>query len=131
MNPLIGRLNPKERRGSKPRCHLLTHGTSDEVAERLTALVAPFATVSAHDCWMPVGFAQVQEAELNKTPRLLSADVRAKLGAWWLPAERAMAPSVRPLPRLLQVLRWRPARPATFPAIRITKWPIVLPGPGS
>lgn len=91
MNPLIGQLNPKERRGSKPRCHLLTHGTADEVAAALTALVAPFATVSADDCWMPVGFAQVQEAELNKTPRLLSAAIRVQLGAWWLPADRQTA----------------------------------------
>jgi hypothetical protein len=91
MNPLIGRLNPKERRGSKPRCHLLTHGTACEVAAKLTALVAPFATVSEDDCWMPVGFAQVQEAELNKAQRLLIADVRAKLGAWWLPADRQTA----------------------------------------
>jgi hypothetical protein len=91
MNPLIEQLNPKERRGSKPRCHLLTHGTVDEVAARLTALAAPFATVSADDAWMPVGFEQVQEAELNKAPRLLNADLRAKLGAWWLPADRQTA----------------------------------------
>ena len=91
MNPLIGQLNPKERRGSKPRCHLLTHGTVDEAAARLTALAAPFATVSADDAWMPVGFEQVQEAELNKAPRLLHADLRAKLGAWWLPADRQTA----------------------------------------
>ena len=91
MNPLIAQLKPKERRGSKPRCHLLTQGTADEVAARLTALVAPFATVTADDAWMPVGFAQVQEAELNKAPRLLSADVRSKLGAWWLPADRQTA----------------------------------------
>ena len=91
MNPLIGQLNAKERRGSKPRCHLLTHGTADVVAARLTALVAPFATVSSEDCWMPVGFAQVQEAELNKAPRLLSAVVRAQLGAWWLSADRQTA----------------------------------------
>ena len=91
MNPLINHLNPKERRGSKPRCHLLTHGTAVEVAAKLTALAAPFATVSANDAWMPVGFEQVQEAELNKAPRLLSADLRAKLGAWWLPADRQSA----------------------------------------
>lgn len=91
MNPLINQLNPKERRGSKPRCHLLTHGTADEVSARLMALAAPFATVSASDAWMPVGFAQVQEAELNKAPRLLNADLRAKLGARWLPAERPTA----------------------------------------
>ena len=91
MNLLIDQLNPKERRGSKPRCHLLTHGTANEVAARLTAMVAPFATVSADDQWMPVGFEQVQEAELNKTPRLLNPDVRAKLGTWWLPADRQTA----------------------------------------
>lgn len=91
MNPLVDQLNPKERRGSKPRCHLLTHGTADEVAATLTALVEPFATVSSDDFWMPVGFAQVQEAELNKAPRLLSAAIRAQLGAWWLPADRQTA----------------------------------------
>jgi len=91
MNPLIDQLNPKERRGSKPRCHLLTHGSADEVAAALTAVVAPFATVSASDAWMPVGFEQVQEAELNKASLLLSEDLRATLGAWWLPPDRQTA----------------------------------------
>jgi hypothetical protein len=31
----------KERRGSKPRCHLLTYGSARDVAARLTSLVAP------------------------------------------------------------------------------------------
>ena len=88
---LIEQLKPKERRGSKPRCHLLTHGSADAVAASLTALVAPFATVSPDDRWMPDGFADVQEAELNKAPRLLSAPIRSQLGAWWLPADRQMA----------------------------------------
>lgn len=91
MNPLVEQLKPKERRGSKPRCHLMTHGTAEEVAMTLTVLAAPFATVSAVDRWMPVGFAQVQEAELHKAPRLLSAPLRNQLGAWWLPADRQTA----------------------------------------
>lgn len=40
---------------------------------------------------MPVGFADVKEAELDKAPRLLSPEVRAKLGAWWLPPKRQTA----------------------------------------
>ena len=91
MNMLIEQLKPKERRGSKPRCHLLTHGSADAVAASLTALVAPFASVSPHDRWMPDGFADVQEAELNKAPRLLTAPIRSQLGAWWLPADRQTA----------------------------------------
>jgi hypothetical protein len=91
MTPLIEQLKPKEQRGSKPRCHLLTHGTADEVAAALTALVAPFASVMPTDSWMPVGFAEVQEAKLNKAPRLLNAEIRRQLGAWWLPAERQTA----------------------------------------
>ena len=49
MNPLINHLNPKERRGSKPRCHLLTHGTAVEVAARR---IWPMSTwnVSATTC---------------------------------------------------------------------------------
>lgn len=91
MNELIEQLKLKERRGSKPRCHLLTHGTANEVAARLSALVAPYASVSAEDSWMPVGFDEVQEAELNKAPRLLNANIRAQLGAWWLPSDRQSA----------------------------------------
>lgn len=91
MNALIGQLQPKERRGSKPRCHLLTHGTASEVAANLTALAAPYATVSSEDSWMPAGFADVKEAELDKAPRLLSIAIRAKLSAWWLPPNRQTA----------------------------------------
>ena len=91
MKSLIERLNPKGRRGSKPRCHILTHGPQDRVANVLSALASPFASVSVDDCWMPVGFDEVLEAELNKAPRLLSTEVRAQLGSWWLPADRQSA----------------------------------------
>ena len=89
MSDLLQRLNRRERRGSKPRCHLLTHGLADEVAARLTSLAAPFARVSADDRWMPQGFDKPEEAQLNRAPRLLDHEVGAQLGAWWLaPASR-------------------------------------------
>jgi len=37
MSDLLKSLRPKERRGSKPRCHLLTHGSPDVVSARLTS----------------------------------------------------------------------------------------------
>ena len=46
MNELLQRLKPKERRGSKPRCHFLTHGAPGQVAENLTQLISPFGSVS-------------------------------------------------------------------------------------
>lgn len=88
MSILLERLKPKERRGSKPRCHLLTHGSPDAVAARLTALVAPFANIAPSDRWMPQGFADLEEAQLHKAPRLLPPALSARLGEWWLPADR-------------------------------------------
>ena len=84
MSDLLQRLKPKERRGSKPRCHLLTHGSADEVAARLTSLATPFARVSAGDRWMPQGFDEPEEAQLNRAPRLLDPGIGAQLGNWWL-----------------------------------------------
>ncbi len=95
MSDLLQRLKPKERRGSKPRCHFLIHGSADEVAARLTALAAPFARVSAGDRWMPQGFDQLGEAQLHKAPRLLEPGIRAELSAWWLAprSRRARTPN--------------------------------------
>ena len=86
MNILFERLKPKERRGSKLRCHLLTHGSPDAVATRLTALVAPFANVAASDRWMPQGLDDIAEATLPEAERLLPQDVRRELKRWWLVA---------------------------------------------
>jgi hypothetical protein len=91
VSSLLERLKLKERRGSKPRCHLLTHGTADEVASRLTSLVTPFAQVSAADRWMPNGFLELEEAQLDKAPRLLDTRTGAQLGMWWLPSDRKRA----------------------------------------
>ena len=77
-------LQRNQQRGSKPRCHLLTHGTPGAVAARLTALAAPFATVGPGDAWMPQGFAQVDEATLPEATRLLPEHVRGSLKQWWL-----------------------------------------------
>ena len=95
MNSLFARLGPKAQRGSKPRCHLLTHGSPEAVAARLTALAAPFARIAASDRWMPDGFADLEEAQLHKAPRLLADALGARLCEWWLPADRldAMTPN--------------------------------------
>ncbi len=84
MSILLQRLKRNQQRGSKPRCHLLTHGSPDAVAAKLTALVAPFASVAPSDCWMPQGFENTDEATLPEAARLLSADVRLELRRWWL-----------------------------------------------
>lgn len=88
MNGLLERLKPRGRRGSKPRCHLLTHGATDVVAARLTTLVTPFASVAPRDRWMPEGFADLEEAQLHKAHSLLPPVLGARLGEWWLPAGR-------------------------------------------
>ena len=75
MTDLLRRLKWKERRGSKPRCHLLTSGSLDEVAARLTALSAPFGHVSPAERWMPQGFDSLGEAQLDKALRLVDAVV--------------------------------------------------------
>lgn len=95
MSSLLEALAPKDRRGSKPRCHLLTHGSQEAVAQRLTALTYPFATVSPSDQWMPQGFDDIAEATLPEADRLLPADVRTALKQWWLavPSKTAMSPN--------------------------------------
>ena len=89
-------LKPRERRGSKPRCHLLTDGTSQEVADRLTPLAAPFASVSPADRWMPNGFKKLEEAQLHRAPQLLDPALGDQLRSWWLePASiRAKTPNI-------------------------------------
>jgi hypothetical protein len=95
MNPLLDHLKAKERRGSKPRCHWLTHGPADDVAGRLTNLAAPFARVSAADHWMPRGFEETAEPELDKASSLLDPDTRTRLERWWLASthKRARTPN--------------------------------------
>ena len=84
MNIAFPRLKRNQQRGSKPRCHLLTHGAPATVAERLTALADPFSRISPNDQWMPQGFDQTDEATLPEAARLLPEEVRIELKRWWL-----------------------------------------------
>lgn len=45
------------------------HGTDEEVAQRLTVLVASGVVVSPTDSWMPIGFEEPAEAQLHKAER--------------------------------------------------------------
>ena len=68
---------------------------ANEVAARLSALAAPFATVSCEDHWMPQGFTDLQEAQLHQAPRLLDRKISEQLTSWWLEAasQKAMTPN--------------------------------------
>jgi len=86
---LLALLKPKQRRGSRPRCHLLTHGAPEEVAARLTGLVAPFGRVRSEDRWLPRGFDDLEEAKLGKTPGFLPEQVGEAVTDWWLAVRRS------------------------------------------
>jgi len=86
--PLFPRLKRNEQRGSKPRCHLLTDGSDQEVAARLSGLLAPFASVSASDRWMPRGFEMVEECQLHRRSRVHDSELCDRLATWWLPADQ-------------------------------------------
>ena len=83
----LNELPVRERRGSRARCLLLTDGPDASVAERLTNLAAPFAVVDPdRHIWLPRGIANPREAKLGEEARLLSAERRETLSAWWLAA---------------------------------------------
>lgn len=84
MTDLLLRLHPKERRGSKPRCHLLTHDVPEEVGVRLTRLIQPWGRVDATDRWMPRRFTHIAEAQLGRVDDLLAPAVGQALVNWWL-----------------------------------------------
>ena len=99
MTSLVERLEKKAQRGSKPRCHYLTHGPRDAVAARIAALTVPtgsnepFSDVTVNDAWMPQGFDVIEEAQLHKATRLIDGSVAEALRAWWLPHGRASSRS--------------------------------------
>lgn len=95
MSTLISELPPREKRGSRARCILLTDGSDAAVAERLTRLVAPFAVIDpTRHAWMPRGVAAPAEGKLGEAPTLLPAKHRELLTGWWLAVrERANTPN--------------------------------------
>ena len=85
----------KDNRGSRPQCVLLTDGSSQEVAGRLTDLVGlPEVTVSANDLWLPMGkpirtnkgwdAKPSAEARIDRDDGFVAATVRRELAEWWL-----------------------------------------------
>lgn len=84
VEELLLKLNDNERRGSKARCHLLTHGSRPQVATRLTNLAEPWIEVGVDDHWMPEGFKAKCEAQLHQCAELLPEQVRTRLKTWWL-----------------------------------------------
>jgi len=85
MNTLLKKLKRKEQAGSKPRCHLLTHGDRHMIAKQLTSLTESFGTVSDTDNWIPEGFDNLEEAQLHSAPRLLPVEEYGQvLASWWL-----------------------------------------------
>jgi hypothetical protein len=40
---------------------------------------------------MPQGFADLEEAQLQRAPRLLPTELNARLGEWWIPADRQLS----------------------------------------
>ena len=85
----------KDNRGSRPRCVLLTDGSRQEVAARLTDLIGlPDVVVSASDLWLPMGkpirtnkgwdAKPSAEARIDRDDGLVAATVRRELAEWWL-----------------------------------------------
>jgi hypothetical protein len=81
----LATLPKRQQRGSRARCILLTNGSDEEVACRLSGLAKPFATIDAdRDRWMPRGFADPAEAKLGEALSLLSSERCEAITCWWL-----------------------------------------------
>ncbi len=88
MNARFGKLKRNQQTGSKPRCHLLTRGSNEEVAGTLTQLIDGWGSVSPDDHWMPRCFEEVDEAQLDDAPLLVDATRSQALKSWWFAAPR-------------------------------------------
>lgn len=78
----------KDNKGSRPRCVLLTDGSPDDVAARLTKLInIPDVIVSPSDQWLPGGRGNITEAQFGnprKPNNLVSCGIHQQLQNWWL-----------------------------------------------
>ncbi len=92
MTHRLESLPVKEQRGSRARCVLFTEGAREDVARRLTALVAPHAVVDpARHVWAPNGLANPAEGKLGDTAPFLSGPQREEISNWWLAVRHATA----------------------------------------
>lgn len=79
-------LRKRDLRGSRMRFLMLTSTPREQVAEILTQLASPWASVGPHDHWMPGGFLEPEEAKLGECPQFLRDELRRQLTGWWLKA---------------------------------------------
>lgn len=92
MTNLFESLPVKEQRGSRARCVLFTEGAREDVARRLTALVAPHAVVDpSRHVWAPKGLSDPAEGKLGDTTAFLSGFQREEISSWWLAVRHASA----------------------------------------
>ena len=82
VDNLSGKLQRSRRRGSRPRCHWLTHRTPEQVSRRLTAMAEPWGSVFPGDHWIPEGFDRIDEVQLHEAPRLLPVQDCKFMGDW-------------------------------------------------
>ena len=77
-------LQPKELRGSRLRCLMLTSLARKHVARFLTKMAAPIAQTYPENFWMPHGFIEPVEARLEKEQEFILPEQREELARWWL-----------------------------------------------
>ena len=77
-------MNPREFRGSRLRCLMLSSLSEARVARSLSELVWPHALVRPTDFWRPRGFLDPKETELCGTNEFLPPDICDKVIKWWL-----------------------------------------------
>ena len=76
-------MTPKDHRGSRRQCLLLTSLTRVEIAETLTNMASPFVTVDPEPpAWMPKCILKPDEARLDGEPDFLSDVERDLLRDW-------------------------------------------------
>ena len=86
-------MNPREFRGSRLRCLMLSSLSETHVARSLSELVWPHALVRPSDIWRPRGFIDPKEAELCGTNEFLPPEICDEVINWWLAVrKRARTP---------------------------------------
>ena len=74
----------REFKGSRLRCLLATHRSRGDVAQFLSALAGPVASVMDTEHWFPDGFLKPDEPKLGETVGLLDEPQRKLVTDWWL-----------------------------------------------
>jgi len=75
---------PREFKGSRLRCLLLTHRSKVDMAKFFNSLVTPAAVVTNEIGWAPRGFLHPDEAKIGETSGFLTDDQRGDITNWWL-----------------------------------------------